>query len=87
VEEPTPDNAQLELLAKIHNHLVDLKQMIVEIENADPTKSHTLQARLKQIVAGDQLIDVGGKSVAPGVRHERVIAPTDHNIQPGEANK
>lgn len=75
-------DAQLELLAKIHDQLVDLKRVIVEIELSHPNTSHTLQTRLQQILSGDKHLGEGSGSTAP--RQQRVIAPTDTNIQPGE---
>ena len=81
------DAAQLEMLAKIHNQLVDLKTVLVEIEMARPGTSQSLQTRLRQIIGGDQHIDVAGHSAATATRQQKVIAPTDNNIQPGEDKK
>ncbi len=76
------DTAQLELLAKIHNQLVDLKKILVEIESVRPGTPHELQARLRQIVAADKHIDAAS-GAAPARQHQ-TIAPTNTNITPGE---
>ena len=88
MEEPTKqETAQLDLLAKIHNQLVDLKQIIVDIELSRTDTSHTLQTRLRQIIGGDQHLDADGSLGTPAARQQRVIAPTDTGITPGEASK
>lgn len=75
-------DAQLELLAKIHDQLVDLKRVMIEIELSRPGTSHTLQTRLQQIVSGDEHLDAHAGPAAP--RQQKVIAPTNTTIQPGE---
>ena len=75
-------DVQLEMLAKIHDQLVDLKRVVIEIELARPGASHSLQARLQQIVSSDQ--HISEKSGTSEPRQQKVIAPTDPNIQTGE---
>jgi hypothetical protein len=88
MDEPTKqESAQLELLAKIHNQLVDLKQIIVDIELSRTDTSHTLQTRLRQIIGSDQHLKADGSSGSPLARQQKVIAPTDTGITPGEAAK
>jgi hypothetical protein len=81
MEERT-DDRQFELLARIHNQLVDLKRIMIEAELARPGASHTLQNRLRQIVGNDDYIEVGGHVPAPAARQQKVIAPLDTNITP-----
>jgi hypothetical protein len=81
-EQTTPE---LEMLSKIHNQLIDLKRIIVEIELAKPGTSHTLQTRLQQIVGTDQHVNSEGHPGVTTVRQQKVIAPTTDNIQAGEA--
>jgi hypothetical protein len=82
--EERENNPELDLLAKIHNQLVDLKQIIVDIELSRTDTSHTLQTRLRQIIANDSHIDGSGHSDSPVARQQKVIAPTDTSITPGE---
>jgi hypothetical protein len=81
MEERT-DDRQLEMLAKIHNQLVDLKQIIVEIELARPGTSHTLQAHLRQVTGNPERIDAGGRSNTPTERQQKVIAPLNADVRP-----
>jgi hypothetical protein len=76
---------ELEMLSKIHNQLVDLKRIVVEVELSKPTTSHTLQTRLQQIVGTDKHVDSAGRSGVPQERQQKVIAPTSDNLQRGEA--
>ncbi|HEY2003765.1 MAG TPA: hypothetical protein VGH44_01460 [Candidatus Saccharimonadia bacterium] len=78
------NDAQLDMLAKIHNQLVDLKRIMVEIELARPGTSQSLQTRLRQIVGNDQHVDAAGQLGALAQKERKVIAPGDNNIQPGE---
>ena len=77
------EDAQLELLAKIHDQLIDLKRVIIEIELARPGTAPALQAKLHEILSSAQHLGEGSDSSAP--RQQKVIAPTDLDIQPGEA--
>jgi hypothetical protein len=85
MEEQT--SPELEMLAKIHNQLVDLKRIIVEIELSNPGTSHTLQTRLQQIVGTDQHINSEGHANEHLPRQQKVIAPTSDNIESGEAKQ
>jgi len=77
------EDAQSELLTKIHDQLVDLKRVIIEIELARPGTAPALQAKLQEILSGDQ--HLGASSGSSDQRQQKVIAPTDLDIQPGEA--
>jgi hypothetical protein len=82
MEEPT-NTGQLEMLAKIHNQLIDLKKIIVEIELAKPGITQSLQTQLRGMIASDQPVSASN----PGAvveRQQKVITPIDTNIQPGE---
>jgi hypothetical protein len=81
-DQKTPE---LEMLSKIHNQLIDIKQILVEIELSKPGTSHTLQTRLQQIVGSDKHVDGEGRAGIPEVRQQKVIAPTNEGIQAGEA--
>jgi hypothetical protein len=84
MEEHT-DAAQLELLAKIHNQLVDLTKLIAEVE-LSKTNSQELKRKLSQLANTAQHIDTAhatGGSALP--RQHQLIAPTDTHITPGEA--
>jgi hypothetical protein len=78
-------NPELEMLAKIHNQLVDLKQILVEIELSKTTTSHTLQTRLRQIIGSDQHVDGDARPGMLEASERKVIAPTDGSITAGEA--
>ena len=78
-------NPELEMLAKIHNQLVDLKQVIVEIELAKPGTSHSLQTRLRSLVGADEHVDGDAHPGMLQASARKVIAPTDGHIAPGEA--
>jgi hypothetical protein len=85
MEERT-DDGQLELLAKIHNQLVDLKQIILEIELSRPGTSHTLQIRLRQVMGSVDHVNIAGHADMPTSRQQKVIAPTDTTIEPGQGS-
>lgn len=76
---------QEELLVQIHNQLVDLKKLLVEIELARPGTTHSMQTRLRSIMGNTDHIDADGRASDARIRAQKVIAPTDPNIQPGEA--
>ena len=84
--EEREDSPQLELLAKIHNQLVDLKRVIVEIELAKPGTPDTLKSKLSEIIGSDEQL-TGDRTGSPEVKHQKVIAPTDTGITPGEDRK
>jgi hypothetical protein len=76
---------QLEMLGKIHNQLADLKQIIVEIELAKPDTSEELRASLSKILSNEARIDAARHGDAPATRQQKVIAPSDTGIKPGES--
>lgn len=77
--------SQLEMLAKIHNQLVDLTTLIAEVE-LSKTTSEILKRKLRQIQASAQHVDAEERpSGAVVTRQQKVIAPIDEAIEPGEA--
>lgn len=83
MEEHSSDGGQLELLAKIHNQLVGLKKILVEIELAKPGTTEVLKTQLRELIDADQPIDPA-RAGGIGQRERHVITPTDTEIEPGE---
>jgi hypothetical protein len=79
-------DSQLELLTQIHNQLVDLTKMIAEIEMST-SNSELLKSKLRQVIVTSQHIDATGKISDSAPRQQKVIAPTDTSITPGQANQ
>ncbi|HSX01555.1 MAG TPA: hypothetical protein VLF67_04920 [Candidatus Saccharimonas sp.] len=75
---------QEELLVSIHNQLVDLKKLLVEIELARPGNGQALQNRLRTVMGSVDHITADGRAAEATLTRQRVIAPTDNNITPGQ---
>jgi hypothetical protein len=76
MEEHQTGVEQKELLAAIHNQLVDLKRVIVEIELARPSAGQALQERLRRVIGSTDYISNTGQSESIGTRERKVITPT-----------
>jgi hypothetical protein len=74
---------QEELLVEIHNQLVDLKRVLVEIELTRPGATEAVKTRLQEVLGSSQHIRADGSADGHS-RQQRVIAPTDPDIKPGE---
>jgi hypothetical protein len=79
------DSAQLELLAKIYNQLIDIKKILVETELARPGATSDLKTKLQEIVGGDKPVDSARPGGGVQQRQHQLIAPTDTHITPGES--
>lgn len=77
---------QTELLAQIYNQLVDIKQILVEIELSRPGTTQALRTRLRQLEGATGHIRSDSPAGSIGPRQQKVISPTDPNIQPGEGS-
>jgi hypothetical protein len=77
---------QVELLVQIHNQLADLTKMIAEVE-MEKTSSELVKNKLRQYMVSSMHIDGSGKISDSTPRQQKVIAPTNHDITPGEANQ
>jgi hypothetical protein len=82
-ERQTPE---LELLAQIHNQLADLTKMIAEVE-LEKTTSELVKSKLRQYIVKSMHIDAAGKISDTTPRQQKVIAPENHDITPGEGNQ
>jgi hypothetical protein len=78
------EDKQMDVLISIHNHLVDLKAMLVEIESSHSDASESLKSNLRELISNDSHLEGGSHATAS--REQKVIAPTDTGITPGEAN-
>jgi len=81
--EQSEANPELELLAQIHNRLVDLTKLIAEIEMSK-TQSEALKQTLRQALTTAKPVEVATHPGTVTMRQQRVIAPTDGDITPGE---
>lgn len=79
-------NPELDLLAQIHNRLVDLTKLIAEIELAK-TQSEALKQKLRQALVNAKPVEAASHPGAVTMRQQKVIAPTNDNITPGEAGQ
>jgi hypothetical protein len=87
MEEHQP-NLQTEILAGIHNQLVDIKKILIETQISRPDASPALKDRLGQLQGSVDYIDASRPGNSPaGPHQQKVIAPDNPNIQPGEGNE
>jgi len=84
--ESSENNPELELLAQIHNRLVDLTKLIAEVE-MQKTNSEMLKTKLRQVITSAKPVEAATHPGAVTMRQQKVIAPTDTNITPGEAGE
>jgi hypothetical protein len=78
------NSGQLELLAQIHNQLIDIKKILVETELARPGTTSELKTKLQEIVGGDKPVVSAHPGGGIQQRQHQNIAPENTGIQPGE---